>query len=111
MGVECASVPSSADHLMFWPVLRSKDWGKPRSPATMLRDQAWPHWGWSEARSGKHGDSRSTIQRSGKEQVPNGRMSVAISSWLVDGASLERGNWSLELLVRVPSGNTASLPL
>jgi len=65
-----------------------------------LRDQAWPHWGWSEARSGKHGDSRSTIQRSGKEQVPNGRMSVAISSWLVGGASLERGNWSLELLVR-----------
>src|ERR1039458_8509683 len=53
MGVEWVSVPNSADHLMFRPVSGSKESGSPRSSETMLRDQAWPHCGWSAARHGK----------------------------------------------------------
>src|SRR5438445_10882847 len=52
-GVECVSVPSLAIHLMFLPVCGSKLSGRFLSSETMLRDQAWPHCGWSDAKRGK----------------------------------------------------------
>src|SRR5436309_12402273 len=53
MGVEWVCVPSRATHLMFLPVLGSKESGRPFSAETMLRDQAWPHCGWSADAHGK----------------------------------------------------------
>src|SRR6266568_1439464 len=53
MGVEWACVPSRATHLMFLPVLGSNESGRPFSAETMLRDQAWPHCGWSVEAHGK----------------------------------------------------------
>src|SRR5690349_692735 len=48
---------------MFLPVAGSKKSGKPCSVETMLRDQAAPHWGWSDARRGKHQHPSTNIQR------------------------------------------------
>src|SRR5437667_12096983 len=53
LGVEWACVPSRATHLMFLPVLGSNESGRPFSAETMLRDQAWPHCGWSAEAHGK----------------------------------------------------------
>src|SRR5436190_8183003 len=53
MGEEWVSVPSLADHLMLWPVAGAKESGRPRSGETMLRDQGWPHCGWSAAERGR----------------------------------------------------------
>src|SRR2546428_6693345 len=50
-GVECVSLPSAADHLMFLPVAGSNESGRFLSSETMLRDQACPHCGWSPAKA------------------------------------------------------------
>src|SRR5882762_2422435 len=75
-GVEWVSVPSRADHLMFLPDAESKASGSPCSAETMLRDQACPHWGWSDARTAepriprrKH-ERRSTPEESSKFRNP-----------------------------------------
>src|SRR3954462_3905611 len=52
MGEEWVSVPRRADHLMLCPVAGANESGRPRSAETMLRDQGWPHWGWSAAGGG-----------------------------------------------------------
>src|SRR5438477_2822683 len=71
IGVECAWVPSLTVHLMFLPLAGSKESGKPCSVETMLRDQAAPHCGWSEAREGKHQDPSTNIQRNPKAEIRN----------------------------------------
>ena len=71
IGVECVSLPSFADHLMFLPVAGSKESGKPRSLETILRVQAWPHWGWSEAKTAKLQHPSTNKQRSPNSEMPN----------------------------------------
>src|SRR3989442_14149445 len=71
MGVECVSVPSFADHLIFFPVVGSNESGKPFSSETMLRDQACPHCGWSAADARKFSAPGTKLQQSNKLQIPN----------------------------------------
>src|SRR5439155_24792102 len=70
MGVECVSVPSCAVHLMFLPVLGSKEPVKPFSSDSMLRDQACPHCGWSAAEARKFSAPGTRLQ-SNKLPIPN----------------------------------------
>src|SRR5216110_4125005 len=73
MGVECVSVPSRPTHLMFLPVLGSKESGRPFSSETRLRDQAWPHCGWSAAQPRKLQAPRLRLQESATLQIANRR--------------------------------------
>src|SRR5438128_254449 len=69
IGVECVSVPSFADHLIFFPVLGSNESGKLFSSETMLRDQACPHCGWSAADARKFSPPGTRLQ-SNKLPIP-----------------------------------------
>src|SRR6266480_2704652 len=69
MGVECACVPSFAVHLMFLSEMGSKESGRPCSAETMFRDQASPHWGWSEANVSKLQHPTTNIQRNPKAEI------------------------------------------
>src|SRR6266567_4099706 len=71
MGVECVSVPSCTVHLMFLPVLGSKESGRSFSSDTMLRDQACPHCGWSAAEARKIPAPTTRPQPSNQLQIPN----------------------------------------
>src|SRR5438034_1169888 len=114
MGVECVSVPSRATHLMFLPVLGSKEAGRPFSSETMLRDQAWPHCGWSAAQARKLQAPSPKPQESATLRVGNRRPTrwrpqtrwskagkakaqlLFIGDDLERGAFLRLGPWSLE---------------
>src|SRR5580765_825435 len=71
IGVEWVSVPSCAVHLIFLPVLGSKEPGKPFSSDSMLRDQACPHCGCSAAEARKFSAPGTQLQKSNKLQIPN----------------------------------------
>src|SRR5438874_3256711 len=71
IGVECVSVPSLADHLIFLPVFGSNASGKVFSSETMLRDQACPHCGWSAANARKFSAPGTKLQQSNKLPIPN----------------------------------------
>src|SRR5260221_8504557 len=54
---------------MFFPVLGSKESGRPFSSETMLRDQAWPHCGWSAGRAWKSASPRSRAETDSQESA------------------------------------------
>src|SRR5882672_4429584 len=82
---------------MFWPVLASTEAGKLRSWEIMLRDQAWPHCGWSAPGSSKHQDPSTKIQGRSKHQAPNDRPLLANFWFSMLGSSLELGCWRLDV--------------
>src|SRR5438309_6440901 len=76
MGVECVSVPSSADHLIFCPVLRSNASGRRCSFEIILRDHASPHCGWSAANAistAKMTENINQSETNGRIELLNGR--------------------------------------